>query len=344
MSHLEQEIYEQPAVIRRLLSSETQNVSYIAQQIRQFNPAFVYIAARGTSDNAARYAQYVLGALVRMPVALAVPSLHTLYTTPPDLSRALVIGISQSGASTDVNRVISDANKQGALTVSLTNNPQSELATAAHHHIYLNAGEEKSVAATKTYTSELVAIAMLAAALANHDDLREEIEQLPAQMSETLNLSDNIPSWVQRYRYMTNFITIGRGYNYCTAFEISQKVQELCYIIGPGYSEADFRHGPMALIEPGFPVIVAAPQGETLPIVLDFLEKLAEKRAETLVISNNPSALARALFPMPIPNMSEWLSPVCAVIPGQVFALHLTKEKGYALDTPRNIQKVTITQ
>lgn len=344
MSYLAEEIHQQPNVLRRLLVEETQTARHIADAIRAFRPAFVHIAARGTSDNAARYAQYVLGSLVHLPVALATPSLHTLYDSPPDLSRALVIGISQSGASTDVNQVILDAREQGALTISLTNTPHSALAHNAEHHLYLHAGDERSVAATKTYTAELLAVALLAAALAESDDLFAALAALPEQVETTLDMAADLSHWVQRYRYATHFAGIGRGYNYCTAFEISLKIKELCYITGQGYSEADFRHGPMAVLEPGFPVLVVAPAGKTLPVLLDFLNLLRERQAEALVISNVPSALALARYAMPIPEVPEWLSPICAVVPGQLFAMHLAEAKGYALDTPRGLTKVTVTE
>ena len=343
-SYLEQEIYEQPTVIGTLIEAEAETAAAIAAAIRAFDPAFTYIAARGTSDNAARYAQYVLGTMLRMPVALAAPSLHTIYETPPDLSRALCIGISQSGASTDINRALADAKAQGALTVAITNNPESALAHTAHHHLYIHAGPERSVAATKTYTTELTAIAMLINALVISDSLATGLAALPALAQQTLELSAPVKDWVQRYRYMEKLVTIGRGINYCTAFEIGLKCKELTYITADGYSEADFRHGPLALIAPGFPALVVAPQGAALPGLLEFLDLLRDRGAETLVISNDEAAIERARYAMRIPEMPEWISPICAVLPGQLFARHLAGEKGYALDTPRGITKVTITE
>ena len=343
-SYLEQEIREQPAVIRALLREEAGTAKAIAEAIRAFDPAFVYIAARGTSDNAARYAQYLFGMMLRMPVALAAPSLHTLYDAPPDLSRALCIGISQSGASTDINRALTDAKAQGALTVAITNNPESALARAAHHHLFIHAGPERSVAATKTYTTELTAVAMLVNALVVSDSLATALAALPDLAADTLALSDPIAGWVQRYRYMDKLVTIGRGINYCTAFEIALKCKELNYLTADGYSEADFRHGPLALIAPGFPALVVAPRGAPLPGLIEFLDLLRERGAETLVISNAEQAVEHARFAMRIPDMPEWISPICAVLPGQLFAMYLAFEKGYSLDTPRGITKVTITE
>jgi glucosamine--fructose-6-phosphate aminotransferase (isomerizing) len=305
----------------------------------------MYIAARGTSDNAARYAQYLFGIHARIPVALATPSVHTLYESPPNLGHALVVGISQSGKSEDIHRVIADARKQNALTVSITNDPDSPLAQAAEYHINLMTGTELSIAATKTYTAQLAAVAMLMTSLVDRSELNEILTKLPNFTKETLTLSKPIRDWVERYRYMERFVTIGRGYNYCTAIEISLKIKELCYIVGDGYSEADFRHGPFALIDPGFPVIVVAPSGKTLPVLNDFLMKLSERHAENLIISNDSQTLAYGHKPMRIPvDVPEWLSPIPSVIPGQIFAMQLAEEKGHSVDEPRGLKKVTITR
>lgn len=343
MSHLEHEIAEQPDVIARLLREESANVQAIARAIRAFDPAFVSIAARGTSDNAARYAQYTLGIHAGLPVGLAAPSIHTLYSVQPKLNRALVIGISQSGMAADVNQVISDARAQGALTVSITNNPSSPMAQTAEHHIYLHAGDEVSVAATKTYTAQLTAVAMLTAALNGETWMHDSLRALPDAMRETLNHSDDIRRWAERYRYMSYFASIGRGYNYATAFEISLKVKELCYIIGHGYSEADFLHGPIAMIQPGFPVFVAAPQGKTFEQMLDLIERLKAREAEAMVISDDENAFTHARQKMLLPALPEWLSPVTAIVPGQVFAMSLAVAKGHEIDKPRGLNKVTVT-
>jgi glucosamine--fructose-6-phosphate aminotransferase (isomerizing) len=344
MLHIEREIAEQPEVLKRLLSQEAGAARKIAQAIRQFDPAFVSIAARGTSDNAGRYAQYLLEIQAGLPVALATPSVHTLYEAPPKLARALVVGISQSGQSEDVRQVIEDARAQGALTVSITNDPASSMAQTAEYHLSLCAGEEVSVAATKTYTAELTAIAMLVTALVDRDELYEPLANLPERVAETLNLSESIQHWVERYRYMERFAAIGRGYNYSTAFEVSLKIKELCYIIGEEYSEADFRHGPIAVIQPGFPVIVVAPTGKVLPLLVDLLRKLRESQAECLVISNDAATHPYAQKVMRFPaNMPEWLTPIAAVIPGQVFAMRLALARGHKVDQPRGLTKVTIT-
>jgi len=344
MTYLEQEIAEQPNVIARLLREESANVQAIARAVRDFDPAFVLIAARGTSDNAARYAQYTLGVHAGLTVGLAAPSIHTLYRAPPRMSRALVIGISQSGMSADVNQVLIDARAQGALTLSITNNPTSQLAQNAAHHIALHAGDEVSVAATKTYTAELTAVALFTATLADSAEMRESLDYLPDAARQTLSYSEPIRAWAERYRYMSYFAAIGRGYNYATAFEISLKVKELCYVIGHAYSEADFLHGPIAIIQSGFPVFVTAPRGRTANHMRDLLERLKSRDAEPLVISDDPDAFTHARQKMLLPALPEWLSPIVAIIPGQVFAMSLAIAKGHEVDKPRGLNKVTITE
>lgn len=345
MPHLTREIQEQPDVVARVIREESGEIEKIAQAIREFDPVFVMIAARGTSDNAARYAQYLFGIHAGLPVALATPSVHTLYNAQPRMERALVIGISQSGQSTDVARVISDAKQQGALTLAITNNPESRLAKAADHHIWLNSGEELSVAATKTYTAQLTAIAMLTAHLTQDAAMLAELPGLPDLMRTTLDLSRSIDEWIQRYRFAQKLAVIGRGYNYATAYEISLKIKELCYITCEEYSEADFRHGPIAMIQRGFPVIVIAPASKPLPLLVDLLQGLHDRRAEALVISDVPAVLEYAQHGMSLPtDIPEWLNPICAVLPGQYFAMKLASSMGHNLDLPPGLTKVTITQ
>ena len=342
-SILQQEILEQPVVLRRLLDEQAERSRQVARAIAEFDPTFMAIAARGTSDNAARYAQYLFGSMVRLPVALCTPSLHTLYETPPRFERAVVVGISQSGQAQDVTRVITDARAQGALTVSITNFDDSPLAQAADYHLPLLAGVEESLAATKTYTAQLATIALLVVQMTDSDEMRQALQHLPDAVQQTIDLSESVAEWAQRYRYMPGFAAIGRGYNYATAYEVSLKIKELCYINGDGYSEADFQHGPIAMIDPGFPVITVAPQGSTLPNMLDFLQLLQERSVERLVISNDEAALQFAHKAMRIPAIAEWLSPIVSIVPAQMLALHLATAMGHQVDKPRGLRKVTIT-
>ncbi len=342
--HLEKEIAQQPAVLQRLLREGKQPTQEVAAAIRAFDPAFACIAARGTSDHAAIYAQYLLGSLLRLPVMLATPSLHTIYAAPPDLSKALVIGISQSGKAEDVRAVLRDARQQGALTLAITNFADSPLAQTAAYHLPLLAEIEFSVAATKTYTAQLTVIAMLASSLADDTTMQSELTALPQAATDTLQLSHGIAGWAQHYRDMDRLTVLGRGYNYATACEISLKVKELTYIASEGYSEADFRHGPIAVVQQSYPVILVAPRGKALAAMHDMLTTLQVKGADTLIISNDSDLLQEGKRAMPISTIPEWLSPIIAVMPGQIFAMHQALARGYEVDKPRGLSKVTITE
>jgi glucosamine--fructose-6-phosphate aminotransferase (isomerizing) len=237
------------------------------------------IAARGTSDNAGRYAQYLLGAVNGLMVTLATPSLYSIYKRPPRFGNALVLGISQSGKSPDIVSVLAEARRQGALTAAITNFPHSDLGRQAEHVIALHAGEERSIAATKTYTTSLAAIAALSAAIADSDAaMQPALAAMPDQLADTLALSPEIGRMAERYRYMRDCVVLGRGFNYATAFELALKMKELTYTIAEPYSSADFMHGPLALIEHGFPAIVAAPSGVVLPEMQEFIRTLKAAR------------------------------------------------------------------
>ncbi len=343
-SFLQAEILEQPAALRRLIESERDNIARVAAAIRQRQPQYIVIAARGTSDNAARYGQYLFGAANRLPVALATPSLYTRYAQPPQIGGALVLAISQSGQSPDIVAVVAEGRRQGALTVALTNDPASPLAQAAEHTISLRAGVERAVAATKTYTTSLVAIAMFSAALAQDAERFAQIAALPAALEAITAQADAVVQAAERYRYMEACVTLSRGYNYATAYEIALKLKELTYILAEPYSTADFQHGPVALVAHGFPVLAVVPDGSLTAELVAFLRELKRRGAELTVIAASADALALAQTPLPLPaGIPEWLSPVAAVVPGQLFAYGLTLAKGFDPDQPRGIVKVTLT-
>ena len=343
-THLYREIHEQPVVLAQLLEKERPAIQRLADEVRQRRIDYVLIAARGTSDNAGRYAQYLLGAANRMVVALATPSLFSIYNQPPRLGNALVLGISQSGKSPDIVAVLSEARRQGALTAAFTNTPASDLAQEAEHVIELHAGQELAIAATKTYICELAAIALFSASLSGESHRLESLERIPETVAETLGMEELISRIVQRYRYMRECVVIGRGYNYATAFEIALKMKELTYTFIEAYSSADFLHGPLAVIEYGFPAITIAPTGAMLPELQRFMQTLQQRDAEILAISDDPATLALADIPLRLPaSVPEWLSPITAVVPGQLLALHLASIRNYDPDRPRGLLKITET-
>lgn len=341
---LYQEIHQQPDSLARLIEQEMAAIQRLAGAIRSRGITNVVIAARGSSDNAGRYAQYLLGAVNGLPVALTTPSLFSIYQQPPRFApNTLVLGISQSGKSPDIVSVLAEAQRQGQLTAALTNIPDSDLAQVADYVIDLRAGEERSIAATKTYTGELLAVALLSARLANSEQHLSSLHEIPALVQETLAMNSGAAPIAERYRYMNDCVVIGRGYNYASAFEIALKLKELTYTIAEPYSSADFLHGPLALIQQGFPAIVVAPAGALSREMERFVGQLQAREAEILCISNDPAILAYGHRQLPLPNLPEWLSPIVAVIPGQLLAMHLAYAKNYDPDHPRGLRKVTET-
>ncbi|NPA27014.1 MAG: SIS domain-containing protein [Chloroflexi bacterium] len=343
--YLYQEIFAQPQVLTTLLLEESERAKAIVQAARDRDIRMIVMAARGSSDNAALYGKYLFGAMVGLPVAMATPSLFTLYQRPPRLAGTLVVGISQSGQSTDIVTVVETAAQQGAMTLAITNDPDSPLAQVAEFVLPLHAGEERSIAATKTYTAQLMALALLATHWAENKTAWRELTAVPAAVSQALSLADNVARMTERYRYMNTCVVIGRGYNYATAYEIALKLKELTYVVAEPYSSADFQHGPIAVIGDGFPVLLIAPQGRVHPEIQRLAERLRERGAELLAISDVPETLALARTPLPLPaQLPEWLTPFTAVVLGQLFAYHLTLTKDYDPDHPRGLTKVTQTR
>jgi glucosamine--fructose-6-phosphate aminotransferase (isomerizing) len=236
---LDQEIHSQPNVIAHLLQQELPQLRRIAGQLPAFD--YVMIAARGSSDHAALYAKYAWATLAGYPVALAAPSLQTLYQVSPRMTGALVVGISQSGQSPDILAVLEAAHQQGRPTLAITNDGASPLAALADHVVELHAGPERSVAATKTYTAELAVIAALAAIWSGHPQHLSDLQAMPDAAAATLQSASEQAQRIERYRYMDHCAIIGRGYNYCTAFELALKLKELTYMNTAAYSSADFR-------------------------------------------------------------------------------------------------------
>jgi glucosamine--fructose-6-phosphate aminotransferase (isomerizing) len=343
-SLLYQEIHDQPEALAALLTEEQDEVQGVVDHIRREKITHAVIAARGTSDNAARYAQYLFGSANRLQVALATPSLFSIYKRPPRFENALVIGISQSGKSPDIVSVIAEAERQGSITVAITNTPDSDLGQAADHVIKLHAGLEQSVAATKTYTTSLAAIALLSATAAGDQKMLHALAQVPEHARRALTLAPQIAQSAERYRYMRVCVVIGRGYNYATAFELALKIKELNYIMAEPYSSADFMHGPVAVIEEAFPTIVIAPSGLMLPEMILMIRDLKERGAEVIAISDDDNALSLARTPFKLPiSVPEWLSPIISIIPGQLLAMNLAHVRDYDIDRPRGLRKVTET-
>jgi glucosamine--fructose-6-phosphate aminotransferase (isomerizing) len=351
MSHLRDEIFEQPQVFDRLLTDSLEQVRAVARAVAARPPELVVFAARGSSDNAVTYARYLIETHLGLPVSSAAPSIYSHYNRFPNLSDALVIGISQSGQSPDVVGVLAEAQRQGALTVAVTNERSSPLARAADLLIEQCAGQELSVAATKTYTTQLLALALLVAELNQDDQLLAGIHRLPAATRLALQLEDAAEQMAEDLAHDPACLVLARGFNYATAFELALKFKELAYIFAEPYSAADFMHGPIALAQRGLPAILIGVRGPSQEGMLELADQLVDAGVGVFPISDDPSLLAKATsthslsLVAALAGVPESLSPIVSVIPGQLLAMHLAaRRRGGNLDQPRRLAKVTRTQ
>jgi glucosamine--fructose-6-phosphate aminotransferase (isomerizing) len=342
---LRDEIREQPAVLARLLREARPAVGRVADAVRRHEVLHLVVAARGTSDHAATYAQYLFGVAHRLPVALAAPSILSIYGVEPRFDRALVVGISQSGASPDVVGVVEAGRRQGAPTIAITNDPGSPLAAAAEHVIDLAAGPERAVAATKTYTAELLALAMLSSAYGG-EEADPALEAIPEAVVAALATESEAAAAAAERAAMGSCAVIGRGYDYATAREWALKLKELAGVVADPYSAADFRHGPVALVRPGSPVLAVAPSGPAAADVAALLERLGRDHdADTLVLSDvaDMRRLGRRSIALPA-GVATHLMPIVSIVPAQLFALHLALARGLDPESPRHLTKVTRTR
>jgi glutamine---fructose-6-phosphate transaminase (isomerizing) len=340
-----EEIRQQPERLERTLRRELKRVERFKRLVEKRRPKLVVLVARGTSDNAALFGRYLLEITTRIPVSLAAPSIYTLYNTRVDFRDALVIAVSQSGESTDTNLVLEEARRQGALTVGISNEVDSSLATLAEHVFFVHAGKEKSVAATKTYTGQVLMLYLLAYALGAR--IRpDDLARIPERVNDALRLEPEIAALSERYRFMDHCVVVGRGLNYANAFELSLKLMETCYVIAERFSSADFLHGPIAMVEPNFPVFVFAPAGVTWTPVREAIEKLKALKAETVVITdagNRPAADTATRTIRLRQRIPELFTPIPYIVPAQIFAACLATQKGLDADRPRTLTKVTLT-
>jgi len=341
------EIREQPAAIARLIEKELKRVWQLAERWVAQPPRFIFIAARGTSDHVALYGKYLFETMNRIPVGLAAPSVASIYRASVNLEGALVIGISQSGEAADVISVLEQAKRDGADTLAITNVANAPITAVADHTIPLHAKPELAVAATKTYSSSLAALLLLSAALNRNEELQAHLEQTPALIADTLHHEHQIVQHIERFRYLRECVVLGRGYNLGTAYELALKMRETSYVRAQPFASPDFVHGPIAIIDEGFPVIAFANRGLALPSVITVIKDVQSRGAEAVVIGNAPDALAIADVPIAVSadrEIPEVISPFPSIVAGQIFAQALSVLKGYDPDKPRGLHKVTITR
>ena len=335
------EIAEQPAVWQRLLDEGTEPIAAAAARIAERAPRFVLFVARGTSDHAALYAKYLVEIQHQLPAGLVSPSTMTVYGARPDLRDTLYIAVSQSGGSPDLVRSIEVAREQGALTLAVTNNAASPLAAAADLHLDVLAGAERSVAATKSYTAELLALHLLLDRMRGGDG--SAAAALPEFGSRVLESGDKVREVAQRYRFAQRLITTGRGYSYPTAREAALKLMETSYLSAQAFSGADLLHGPLATVDPQVPVLAVVPDNAGGQAMAPVLDRLAERGADVFGVGGQ-AALAGLDGGIVLPTgVPQDLSPLLEILPLQQLALHLAIARGGNPDQPRGLMKVTET-
>ena len=340
------DIAEQPGGYARLLEGEpAKAIAAVAARVAERRPRHVVFVGRGTSDHAALYAAYLTEIRLGIPVGLASPSAITLYGARPDLADALVVGVSQSGGSPDLTEVLKVARESGALTLAVTNNPGSTLAQTAELSVDVAAGHERAVAATKTYTAELLALLLLVEGIRNGDgalpaEERAALAALPGLAEEAL-ADRGADELAQRYRFASRLVTTGRGYAYPTARETALKLMETSYLPALSFSGADLLHGPLAMTEKDVPVLAVVGSGPGGASMTDVVTRLGERRADVVTVgaTDIPGAAGR----LAVPAVDERYAPLLDILPLQRLALALALARGEDPDAPRGLKKVTST-
>ncbi len=323
------EIAEQPGVLARLLDLGAAPAADARAAIVRAAPRFVVLAARGTSDHAALYAKYLTEVHLQLPAGLASPSAFTVYGARPDMRDVLFLAVSQSGGSPDLVQSTEVARACGALTIAVTNNPGSSLAAAAAHHVPVHAGPERAVAATKTYTAELLALYLLL--------VGEDASALPDAAAGTLAHADAAHRAASRFALVDRLVTTARGYSYPTAREGALKLMETSYLAAQAFSGADLLHGPLAMLGPDVPVIAVTTPGRGSAALAPVLERLAAADVDVLRVGP-PDGL-----PVESAGVPEPLAPILEILPLQQLAWRLAIDRGGDPDRPRGLSKVTET-
>jgi glucosamine--fructose-6-phosphate aminotransferase (isomerizing) len=343
VSQMLEEIAQQPAALAKTIREERGKIVQLASALRRRDIDLIVLAARGSSDNAALFGRYLLEITTGIPVSLAAPSVYTLYNADMKMGRALVIGVSQSGEGQDINRVLEASRASGAFTLGITNEPASSIVDFADEVLLMHGGPEQSVAATKTFTGQMLLFYMLAAELAM-PGRRVEYESLPEHAGRALEHKPAIEELVERYVFMENCVVIGRGLSYAIAYELALKLMETCYVVAERFSSADFQHGPVAMVERHFPILLFAPPGPALSGIKELMARLAGLRADSLVVTSDEEVAGFATRSIRMPaEIDETLAPIPYIIPGQLFAALLAEAKGLDPDKPRSLSKVTRT-
>ncbi|NUK03566.1 SIS domain-containing protein [Streptomyces lunaelactis] len=337
------EMAEQPAVLRRILEEGAPRIREVASAIAARSPRFVLLAARGTSDNAALYTKYLLEIRLGLPCGLTSMSTTTAYGARPDLTDVLVITVSQSGGSPDLVASAKAAREAGAITLAVTNNPDSPLAAVSEFHIDILAGQEKALPATKTYTASLLSLYLLVEGLRGGDGTAAKV--LPELAALVLSRQDEVRQLASRYRFAERMVITSRGYGYPTAKEAALKLMETSYIPALSYSGADLLHGPLAMVDNISPVIAVVTDGKGGEALQPVLDRLRGRGADLVVIGPQSQVdAASAGFVLPTDGVPEELQPILEILPLQLLAYEVTIARGQDPDAPRALAKVTETR
>ncbi|MET9552952.1 SIS domain-containing protein [Streptomyces sp. NPDC006645] len=336
------EMAEQPAMLRRILKEGAPRVRAVAAAVAARAPRFVLLTARGTSDHAALYAKYLLEIRRGMPCGLSSMSTTTAFGARPDLRDVLVITVSQSGGSPDLVASTRAAREAGAITLAVTNNPDSSLAAVSEFHIDILAGPEKALPATKTYTASLLSLYLFAEGLGGGDGPAANV--LPDLADRILSRGDEVATLASRYRFAERMVITSRGYGYPTAKEAALKLMETSYIPALAYSGADLLHGPLAMVDNISPVIAVVTDGRGGEALRPVLERLRGRGADLCVVGPAAEvAAASAGFALPTEGVAEEVQPLLEILPLQRLAYEITLARGQDPDVPRALAKVTET-
>jgi glucosamine--fructose-6-phosphate aminotransferase (isomerizing) len=341
-----QEIRETPTVTELLLHDGAHELLAAALAIGRFRPDVAVIVGRGTSDNAGTYARYLLELALGVPVALAAASLTTVYRSPTCWRRVLLIALSQSGASPDVVEVTRAARAGGALTIALTNEPASEVAAASEHVIDLRAGQERAVAATKTYVAELAAVASIVLHAADDGTAVRELDRLPDALARTVESAE---SWLTggddpaaEFTSSGRCLVVSRGLNLATAQEIALKLKETSRKFAEGYSSADLMHGPLVLAGADIPTLAIRPDGSMGRSIDAGLARIRAFGGQPWLVGGADMAMMPRALALDL-GIAEILTPISYVLPGQLLAEAVSRRCGLDPDAPHGLTKVTRT-
>lgn len=345
MSLMLREIMEQPEVLGRVYETNRACIAALVEELGARGITKAVFAGRGTSDNAAIYAQYMLGVYRGVVSALAIPSSMSAYGATMHFEDCLVTGISQSGRATDALYVLSQAKANGAPTLAITNDISSPMAKVAQYHLFCDAGEEKSVAATKTFTAQMYLAACLAAGWGANEDLFRALERVPAQLGDFLtSVPDAVSRMVDRFRYADDGFVLSRGFNYPVALEMALKLNETCYMKIKGYAVSDFYHGPLAQIDENTPVILLAPRGALCEDIRALAKRIASCGVRINMITDDAALAEEYPDGVLLPHTGfEATSTFLFAAFAQIFAEKLSISRGLNPDEPRNLKKVTLT-